>query len=101
LLQLRGQTVDTGGQDRLDRGWNSDAAERSGQAIGAARSRQHLDLDECPDAFLEKERVPLGAFDQKAVEEIGSRGWSRTSDFLINRRGPVTSRPSAFLRSSV
>jgi len=35
------------------------------------------------------------------VGVIGSPGWARTSDFLINRRGPVESRPcllSAYLR---
>jgi hypothetical protein len=33
-------------------------------------------------------------------EKIGSPGWARTSDFLINRRGPAPSRPSVFLQSS-
>jgi hypothetical protein len=33
-------------------------------------------------------------------EVVGSPGWARTSDFLINRRGPATSRPLVFLRSS-
>jgi hypothetical protein len=43
-----------------------------------------------------------GAPDERAkvLVVVGSPGWARTSDFLINRRGPVTSRPSAFLRSS-
>jgi hypothetical protein len=30
----------------------------------------------------------------EVVEVVGSPGWSRTSDFLINRRGSVMSRPS-------
>jgi hypothetical protein len=34
------------------------------------------------------------------VKKVGSPGWARTSDFLINRRGPAASRPSAFLHSS-
>jgi hypothetical protein len=33
-------------------------------------------------------------------EVVGSPGWARTSDFLINRRGSAMSRPSVFLRSS-
>jgi len=34
------------------------------------------------------------------LEIVGSPGWARTSDFLINRRGSAMSRPSVFLRSS-
>jgi hypothetical protein len=29
-------------------------------------------------------------------EKFGSPGWSRTSDFLINRRGPAASRAQSF-----
>ena len=36
----------------------------------------------------------------EVVAVIGSPGWSRTSDFLINRRGPVMSRSSVFLHGS-
>jgi hypothetical protein len=35
----------------------------------------------------------------KVLEGIGSPGWARTSDFLINRRGPVQSRPSLLPRT--
>jgi hypothetical protein len=34
-------------------------------------------------------------------EEVGSPGWARTSDFQINRRGEMMSRPSAFSSTSL
>jgi len=47
---------------------------------------------------------PQGVSRTEVVSELGevsgSPGWARTSDFLINRRGPVQSRPSVFLRCS-
>ncbi len=33
----------------------------------------------------------------EVVVVVGSPGWARTSDFLINRRGPAHRRPSVFL----
>ncbi len=33
----------------------------------------------------------------QVLEVVGSPGWTRTSDILINRRGAVTSRPSRLL----
>ena len=37
--------------------------------------------------------------DSQLPEGVGSPGWARTSDFLINRRGPVNSRPFFFPRT--
>ena len=54
-----------------------------------------------PTKELAQEPVDTVGASRKVAAEVGSPGWSRTSDFLINRRGPVTNRPSVFLRSSV
>ena len=34
----------------------------------------------------------------EVLDVVGSPGWTRTSDILINRRGPVMSRPSPSFR---
>ena len=49
---------------------------------------------------LEQNLEPSQRRYREMAEFIGSPGWARTSDFLINRRGPAKSRLSVFLRSS-
>jgi hypothetical protein len=69
-----------------------------------------LDLLENETGVFRSESFRLGLLwgghqdirgEPEVLKEIGSPGWARTSDFLINRRGPVMSRPSVFLHSSV
>jgi hypothetical protein len=45
-------------------------------------------------------RTAVGRLEGLTSTEPTSPGWARTSDFLINSRGPAASRPSVFLRSS-
>ncbi len=72
-LGLDGQAVDAGGQDRLHGGRHLHLLDFAGEAVVAARAREHLGLGEGVHALLEEERVALGALDQELLQRAQAR----------------------------
>ena len=62
------EAVDPRRQDRLDRGRHQDRRHGLAQTIAPALPDENTVLGQRPDAFLEKEGVPLGAIDQYLLE---------------------------------
>src|SRR5262249_57054692 len=70
------ETIDSRGEECLHAGRDLqcpvERAARRPLAIGTALSDKKLCLDECPNAFLKEERVPIGAVNQELLERTKS-----------------------------
>src|SRR5262245_20947256 len=60
---------------------------RSQPSVGDSRTRN--------GTKVEPKRGVAGVGDPEVRANVGSPGWARTSDFLINSRGPAHRRPSS------
>ena len=73
-LFVRGiEPIDARGDDRLHGRRNANRVETAHQAIGAARARKSAGFGERAHAFLEEQRIALGALDQQRLERRHAR----------------------------
>ena len=70
LLVPGSQPVDPRGKDRLHRGGHVDRVEAPGEAMGPARPREDVRLDQRPHALLKEERIATGASDEDWFERL-------------------------------
>ena len=66
LFVSRGEPVDAGRQDRLNRGRDLDRLDLLRQSVLSSLPRQRLRLHQRPDRLLQEERV--ASFDQELLE---------------------------------
>ena len=88
---LRREPVDPPGQQRLHGRRDLDRPRILDQTVGASLAGEGPGLHQGPDAFLEEERVALGALDQQALErgELGTAADQSLEQFLgaLRRQG--------------
>ena len=86
-LLLGRQPVDTGRQDRLNRGGHLDHLDRVCEAVGTPLAEEGLRLDQGPHAFFEKEAVPSGLRRQETLER--AQGGVGTEQGIEQLRGAL------------
>src|SRR5262245_30578271 len=81
--------------DRLDSLGHAPSATGTPPIVDADDGSQPVPSE--PGSKVVARLTPYADRVAELLERDGSPGWSRTSDFLINRRGSAPSRPSVFL----
>ena len=72
-LIFRREPVDACREHGLYGDWYITFRQSPREPVGAPGAREDLSLDQTPDALLHEERVPLGPFDEQALERTKTR----------------------------